>query len=929
MEAKKLRKRQILALAIPLASGIAFAALSLVPAWRNAERAVYDLFLRLKPAVREDPAIAFLDIDDDAIDEVGMYPWQRSIIADGLVSMRELGVRYAVFDIEYVNRSAMGVDYAYLAGDLKTQFALSSKDVKQGFADIMNGLANRTLDLKAAIDFSRDVIGYVDTVNDELYGKVAALAIDNDAELGRAMRLMGGTYSTVNQQEGAVLDPDPDVPRIARERFALALSGGLEYAPSYPDALYPIRPVVEGSRGAGFTNVEVDADGKRRRIALVSNIEGAAYAQLILSPLLDMLGNPAVSLGPGSLGISGGRIVRRPGSVKLAGAAYPDGKKRDVRIPLDEGGFMLINWPKKTFAKSFEKQHQSFLRLVHLRSRERQLSTELSKWASSEVWQYAPSGEALPRAVAELWNGAEAARGTALDSGAEDAVEAFLAAKEEAVLGVRDYAAGAFEAEGLETLASLKAGTKDPSAKEAIAALEADYVQTAANIRDLVKGMSEGYESREALKGILGGKICVIGWTSTATTDMGANPFQKDYVNVGTHAAVANTILNRDFLSESPSWLSALLALVLPLAFILLTRRLRPAVQNGVGISVAVGIVPVSFAIFLFTGWFLAPVAPVLALLLASIGYSIMTFIITEKEKSFLRKAFGTYLSGAVIDKIVADPSQLKLGGQHRWMTAMFTDIRGFSTVSEQLDAERLVSLLNQYLTAMSDIVLEKGGTIDKYEGDAIIAFFNAPLDLPRHAAAAIGAAVLMKRKEKDLNARFLAEGAAPSPLLTRIGVNTGEMVVGNMGTQRKMDYTIMGNAVNLAARLEGVNKQYNSWILASDAAYKETEGEFLARMLDRVQVVGIHTPVRLWGIVDFAAEADEGTKSLVSEFNAAMDLFERRDWESAGKAFRAILERDPDDGPSQIYAKRCADPEFIKRAARPGWDGVFTLSEK
>jgi adenylate cyclase len=186
-----------------------------------------------------------------------------------------------------------------------------------------------------------------------------------------------------------------------------------------------------------------------------------------------------------------------------------------------------------------------------------------------------------------------------------------------------------------------------------------------------------------------------------------------------------------------------------------------------------------------------------------------------------------------------------------------------------------------------------------------------------------------MKRKEAELNREVLAAGQSPSPLLTRIGINTGDMVVGNMGTEKKMDYTIMGNAVNLAARLEGVNKQYGSWILASDAAYKETGQEFLARRMDKVRVVGINTPVQLWEIVDFASDADPATVSLIGRFHEAMDCFEKRDWDRARSLFTSLNAEFPEDGPSKKYLDRCNDGEYLKKLSSPAWDGVFSLSEK
>ena len=182
-----------------------------------------------------------------------------------------------------------------------------------------------------------------------------------------------------------------------------------------------------------------------------------------------------------------------------------------------------------------------------------------------------------------------------------------------------------------------------------------------------------------------------------------------------------------------------------------------------------------------------------------------------------MRNAWGHYLSSEVINDLLANPEKLNLGGEKKFITAMFTDVRGFSTISEVLDPTALVHLINLYLTEMSDIILELRGTIDKYEGDAIISFFGAPVDLPDHARRACMAAIRMKRAETALNERFLAEKLAPSALHTRIGINTGEMTVGNMGTPQRMDYTMMGSSVNLAARLEGVNKQYGTWILISE----------------------------------------------------------------------------------------------------------------
>lgn len=184
-----------------------------------------------------------------------------------------------------------------------------------------------------------------------------------------------------------------------------------------------------------------------------------------------------------------------------------------------------------------------------------------------------------------------------------------------------------------------------------------------------------------------------------------------------------------------------------------------------------------------------------------------------------------------------------------------------------------------------------------------------------------------MKKREAELNDQFLRDGLSPTPLLTRIGLNTGDMVVGNMGTERKMDYTIMGNAVNLAARLEGVNKQYGSWILASDMTKKEAGDEFVTRRFDRVRVVGINTPVQLWEIVDLRAETTEETLDFLDRFEKAHAAFDVQQWEKAEKLFEALAGERPTDGPSATYLRR--SQEFQKKPPAAGWDGVFSLTEK
>jgi len=327
------------------------------------------------------------------------------------------------------------------------------------------------------------------------------------------------------------------------------------------------------------------------------------------------------------------------------------------------------------------------------------------------------------------------------------------------------------------------------------------------------------------------------------------------------------------------------------------------------------------------------------------------TVQLVSEERRFIKTAFSRILSPKVIDQIIADPSRLELGGEKRKMTAIFTDIQRFSSISSEMQDQYgengpkvLVNLLNLYLTEMSNVVLANGGTIDKYEGDAIIGFFGAPAWAEDHAAQACRSAILMKKREVEIVASVMkpdGEFFKPltklmknkvvrerRPLYTRLGINTGDMVVGFMGTPAKMDYTIMGNAVNLAARLEGVNKQYETrGILISEYTKEQIGDEFVVRPLSRVTVVGIPVPLRIFELLEIRGDAPQSMLDMVGAWEGAFKAYESRDFESAEKLFNDIYQADPEDSTAKLYVDRCA--KFTAAPPPKEWDGVDNLTEK
>jgi adenylate cyclase len=446
------------------------------------------------------------------------------------------------------------------------------------------------------------------------------------------------------------------------------------------------------------------------------------------------------------------------------------------------------------------------------------------------------------------------------------------------------------------------------------------------------------------------GKYVFFGLYAAGLFDICSTPLSTVYPGMGVHITMLDNILNDDFIRESPAALAPLMsffAIAIMVILVLYSSRISLTLAGSVTL---IAIITGTGFLMYYLGYWVPIVFPLSGAIFTFLAASIYKYATEGSQKRFIKSAFSQYLSPMVIEQIIADPSQLKLGGEKREMTAIFTDVRSFSTISEALgDPAKLVELLNFYLTRMSNIILENHGTIDNYEGDAIIAFFGAPVHMPDHAALACRSAVLMKRAEVEINKEALAQSLItrkvieamvhkkilkdvndPNPLYTRLGINTGEMVVGNMGTPNKMDYTIMGNAVNLAARLEGVNKQYNTGgILISEYTQAKIGDEFLTRGLSRVRVVGVDTPLRLYEVLELREDAPRATLDMLNNWNRAFSAYENQDFPEALNLFNAICQENQQDGVAKLYLDRCkkytAEPPVPEK-----WDnGVDNLTEK
>jgi adenylate cyclase len=317
-------------------------------------------------------------------------------------------------------------------------------------------------------------------------------------------------------------------------------------------------------------------------------------------------------------------------------------------------------------------------------------------------------------------------------------------------------------------------------------------------------------------------------------------------------------------------------------------------------------------------------VYPLFTILLVYVGITIYKYITEEREKKKIRGAFQYYLTASVINEMLKDPSKLKLGGDKKDLSVLFSDIRGFTTVSEQLTPEELVHLLNEYLTAMTALVFKYGGLLDKYMGDAIMAVFGAPLDQPDHAKRACLTAMGMMTELRKLQKKWTDEG---KPVLNiGIGINSGDMVVGNMGSEMRFDYTVMGDSVNLGSRLEGINKEYGTNIVISEFTYEQVKDTLSCRELDSVRVKGKLLPVRIYELLGEKKDSNKWD-GFVRVFEEGLAYYKQCQWDEAIAAFRQATEIRSGDPPSELYIKRCE--ELRKNPPEEGWDGVYTMTKK
>lgn len=426
--------------------------------------------------------------------------------------------------------------------------------------------------------------------------------------------------------------------------------------------------------------------------------------------------------------------------------------------------------------------------------------------------------------------------------------------------------------------------------------------------------------------GTFEGKIVFVGTSAAGLKDIRSTPLDHIYPGVEAHATIIDNILTGDFL-QRPDW-----ALGLELSTVIAAGAISTLFLAWIG-GVWI-VIPIIFCaagawwgsqyFFQNHGLYFSPFMPLLTL----VGnFSLLTFLkfwLEEREKRKIRNTFEHYLSPEVIKKVIKNPGMLKLGGEKKNISILFTDIRSFTNLSEAMEPQELVTFMNEYLTAMTEVILRNKGTLDKYMGDAIMAFFGAPGDMQDHALIAQRTALEMLENLNECRKKWCSSGF--SKLEIGVGISSGEVIVGNMGSEKRFDYTVMGDQVNLASRLEGLTKSYGVKVLVSEFTRNQAMEEITYREIDLVRVKGKDKPVAVYEplLKDYFSE---GRFDFIPPFEQGIMAYRNQNWEEAINFFNQTLTIKPEDNPSLIYIERCK--KMAASPPGPGWDGVWVMTSK
>ena len=890
--------------------------------YRQIELRTLDVRFRSRPELEQSPLILHVDIDDTTVHSFGRFnSWSRTRHATLVRLLKELGADAVVFDVEFTEVSNEADDAALAEALAETAFCYLPfrLDLKPQLTDNEVRLEARIRE-RVLVDFQTDELDLaaeldipLKSARDRLPGIKQSIA----RSIGWDMLQQDETLTAKRLFDRLIPKRNPDIDVTQDEKIIAAasdhaLARRLTYQrsakplASESDKRYfvsgdviepPIHDFTVHCIGLGASNTRPDPeDGVIRYVSLFFVESGRALPHLSVSAACRAVGADVkdVDVVPGS-------------HVTIYPKNDASGNTDPIVIPVDDRCRAIINWAGNratTWDRIFRHiPYGSILDLDEIRKsiayNDKTLVSAYRKW------------DAGPWAEAETAIKTLERKG-ALSDEEKTELDRLRTVKRQNEERIYNY---------------LK--RKAPKNMQEAQALPPDIRETARQMvycRDVIETQINAIRNekdlRQSLEEVVRGRLCLVGSTETASTDLKPTPIHSRFPGVGVHSALINSVLQRSFVQGASEWLNIAIIVLAGLVVSLLANHLSTRWAAVASLVVLIGWVLTAYLLFLLAGLWVAVAGPVITGFLSYAAITAYRQLTEERQKRHIRNAFQHYLSPSVVSEVLKNPDALKLGGERKELTVFFSDVAGFTPISEQLEPEELVQLLNDYLSEMSDVILDSNGYINKYEGDAIMAVFGAPLADKNHAAAACRVALESQRRLKDFRAKLIRE---KRPIIrARIGINSGIMVVGNMGSHKLFDYTVMGDNVNIGARLENASKHFGTEVIIGENTYNMVHDTFEARRLGMVSVKGRTRPVGAYELLAEKGKCPPMIAKILPNYGEGLAAYAEQRWDEAVAAFNACLKINPKDGPSRAYLNRCS--LLSSKTDEEHWDGTFTL---
>ena len=866
--------------------------------------------------------ILHVDIDDGSLEAVGRWPWPRQKLAAIIDVLTECGAKAVMVDLILNEPQTLrfeapayevyeGSDQELLSQDAKPQPIFDDTILTESLARAGNvflavhihttNQSSSTLDTYDAVSRfmsdkpNIDLTPVLNGVPGDRRDIAKAYVHQRSMTAMKRLAMDSDSLNTIDMRSGRMSPP---------------LGAFTEYA-----------------SGVGCVTYLPDADKLVRRTPLFFKGDGNIYPQFAVAFALKELA-----------GRHGGLESMQASKSSLT-IRYHDGAQR--AIPLDSDGFMVIRWPSKAIdSSSYALNHipaatavkiwmeadtlrLNNARIQGIRAQFMQLGKQLPQDEAIKklYWAYAPLVKKFDEAYTQRIATEARRQKTVLHFPSKAPSAERLAELRKKETGVQKSLE--------EKLATLTAKLKAPGNLEmflgkptaaADPAEQQDYLKAMARARELITLENQLLqENREIdrnitlltneLKPKIAGKICMLGATSSGVPDFVPTPLDQKTPGVIVHSIIINTILSGNFVypaSMSANVITILMAGIL-VSFLAATRPILQAAPLSLLAAIAYAVIN---ALVVFAWWniWLAFVAPLGAMLLSFLFATGFRQLTEERAKRHLREMWGKSLSPALVEQILKNPSMVNLGGQNTELTCMFSDLAGFTPLSESLGPQKTVALLNRYFDGVTDIVQTRcEGYLNKFLGDGVFVLFGVPINMGDHASRAIDAALMCQKEVIRLNEALAVELGGEVQLKVRIGLHGGEAIFGNCGSTEKMDYTAIGDCVNLSARLESANKFFGTRIIVSAHTWGMCDrDDLLVRPLGNVFITGVRNPLNILEVVGPTDEIDESHSQAVAHFAEAMDLISNRRFAEARGRLKQADELRPEDQATGIYLDIC-----------------------